>query len=292
MGNYRSILQDNALPQGWDYNALVHFARTMIPPAPALYMTVDDVLQARVFSPTVSAVVNVSWRIQTPDGQVIPGQRSITAATAGTVPLLTQLEKVEGFLLSVSVESPGVPRGQVFVQVEVVRGQGSQDVTGGHVVLGGYPGSGQKIAFPQSPIASPGAGPGWTSTVVIANPAAGADFTQTVPAGEQWILRSARALLTSSAAVANRSVQLQAVDTTPNILVSSPAFAVQAASLAVSYDWFNGGGGTSVANSQTGAWPYELRLQPGWKVQSKTALIDVADQWSLIVLGVERFITT
>jgi hypothetical protein len=292
MSDYKALLQQNALPQGFDYNALVHFARTMLPPATALYMTVDDRLQARIFAPNGPNVVNLSWRLQTPDGQVIPGFRTVTATTAGTTPLVVVLEQVEGYVLSVTVETPGTPRGQVFVQVEVIRGVGTGDSTSGHVLAAGYPGSGTKIGFPQSPIASPSNGPGWTSVITVSVPSAGADWTQTVPPGEQWIVRAVRAVLTTSATVGNRIPILTLTDAAAHILTQSYNSIADVASNNANFMWANGYQQQNLGNLFTQPWPYELRMQAGWILSTSTLGIVAGDQWSAIQLTVERFITS
>jgi hypothetical protein len=292
MSDYKALLQANALPQNWDYNALVHFARTMVPPAPALYMTRDDLLQLRVWSPSQVTTINVSTRFQTPDGQIIPGFRQVSGNTVGAASQIAPLEGVEGYLLSVTVETPNTPRGLCFVQVEVIRGQGSQDLTGGHVLVAGYPGSGQKIGFPQTPVSSPGTLPGCTVSLPQGNPGPGTDFTITVPAGENWIMRSLTLTFTTSAAVSNRVNALQAVDSGGNVMARSISPQTLPASVNSTLSWFNGGNGSTGGFASDLPWPYELRLQPGWKIQTFTVGIQGADQYSAVVLAVERFITS
>jgi hypothetical protein len=124
----------------------------------------------------------------------------------------------------------------------------------------------------------------------VPNPAAGANWSATASQGGAWLVRGVAMVLTTSAAVANRLVGLQGTEGT-DVTFSISASAVQAASLANRYQAFTG------ATSQAGAsgvltlgWPNEgLYLPIGCTLSSTTALIDVADQYSAIVLDVVEY---
>lgn len=117
---------------------------------------------------------------------------------------------------------------------------------------------------------------------LVANPAAGADWSQSVPAGHLWQLLGVTATLTTSAAVANRAVALVLGDGT-NPFLTIPAPAVQAASLAGVYSWAGEGGGYAVGVRQLAPLP-GLTLPPAWTLGSSTLLVDVGDQWSAVRL--------
>lgn len=120
------------------------------------------------------------------------------------------------------------------------------------------------------------------TVVSVASPAAGADWSTTIPAGHLYQLLAIRAILTTSAAVANRAARLILGDGT-STYASIPAPAVQAASLAVSYTWAAGAPGVSVDLAQLGYLP-DLVLPPAWTIGTSTRLIDVADAWTAIQL--------
>lgn len=67
--------------------------------------------------------------------------------------------------------------------------------------------------------------------VSVSNPAAGADFSYTVPTGSRWKLISASYTLTTDANVANRLARIRVKRGTPVILMAA-ASAVQAAGAA------------------------------------------------------------
>lgn len=125
-------------------------------------------------------------------------------------------------------------------------------------------------------------------TVLVANPAAGADWTVTVPAGEFWDVQSLTATLTTSAVVGNRAPRLEVSDGVNRINEIQPS-TIEAASLAVR--WGMSGGGSTGSNSNgagIGGWsgPSPFLLNPGYIISTSTVNLDVADQWSQIALDV------
>ncbi len=121
--------------------------------------------------------------------------------------------------------------------------------------------------------------------VPVANPAAGADWSFTVPAGHVYRLVSVFAQLVTSAVVANRQALLTVTDGTGTFL-RLPAAAVQAASGTVTYSWMAGGVAYLSLPASQAAFLPDLNLMPAWGLASSTALIDVGDQWSGIRLHV------
>ena len=117
----------------------------------------------------------------------------------------------------------------------------------------------------------------------VASPAAGADWSTTVPAGHLWRLFSVTAQLVTSAAVANRQPVLVLGDgTNPFAYLTAPA--VQAAGATVIYTWANVDTFVALGARQVAALP-DLELPPGWTIGVATALLDAADQWSAVRIG-------
>ena|SRR5437870_7986383 len=117
----------------------------------------------------------------------------------------------------------------------------------------------------------------------VASPAAGADWSATVPAGHLWRPFTVTAQLLTSAVVANRQPVLVLGDgTNPFAFLTAPA--VQAASGTVIYTWANVDTFVSLGSRQVAALP-DIELPPGWTIGVSTALLDVGDQWSAIRLG-------
>lgn len=283
-----------APPKDWtepvDYNSLVHFLRTHVQPPSGRYITRDDVLELLVWVPITTTTVNLSLRFQAPDGQVLPRFEQRSATNNGATARSFVLQNAEGFLLSASVETPGAPRGQAFVALRIRRGGGSGDSTQGEYILAGYPGAIAGLSFPGSLVVSPLDGRGRIRSFTIANPAAGVDWSQVVPAGVSWIIRGIAATLTTAIAIANRQVVLQISDTTPSVVLASTPGLLQVASLADVYSWFNGAITAAAGPTIAGGLPNEFRLPSGWRFGTVTAAIAAADQWSAITVAVEEFV--
>lgn len=121
--------------------------------------------------------------------------------------------------------------------------------------------------------------------VPVASPAAGSDWSITVPGGHVWTPRAVFGQLATSAVVATRSVRLTLTDGVRTFL-STPPTATQAASLSRLYSWLIQSG--TVANglgilSVLLDWP----LQAGWTIGTTTEAIDVGDAWTGVFLLVE-----
>jgi hypothetical protein len=280
-----------------DYDQLVEaitnrpeFKRRSIQPPTVFYVTLDDVLELDFWSVDAAVTVQLSVRMMGRDGQVIPRFETNTKQTTGTTPQQITLKNVEGYLLSASVITPSALRGSVFVSLKIRRGLGSGDSTAGEILLQGYPGSTGGISYPRSPIASPLDGRGLMRSIALANPAAGIEFSQAVPAGVNWILRSVKGVLTASGAAANRVARLKIADGAANVLILSSADLAEVATLAFTYNWFNGAVASLAGPTVQAGIPGDLRLLPTWTIGSVTTAIDAADQWSAVTMCVEEFI--
>ena len=277
------------LPTEHDYNELMQFKRLRVDPPARVYVTVDDVLQLTMANPTQTVTVNCSIRIMNTDGQVIPHWYNFPNQAAGATPTAKILRICEGSLLSATVETPGAPYGSVYVMLSVRRGTGANDQTQGDLLLAGYPGSFAQIGFPVSRQDSPTSGAGLQRVATVANPAAGADWSITVPAGAQWLLQSVNAQLVTSATAGTRIPSLVITDNAAHVVFTGVASLSQAASLTYTYSWSPGAvaspaGSTSVS----GPLPALLRLQPGWVIKTVTQGIQAGDQWSAISLAIQE----
>jgi hypothetical protein len=274
-----------------DYNRLVSFRRHGVYPWTGVYVTLDDQIRVRLWSPTASTTINVSIRWQAPDGQIIPEFFAVTGQGSGSSPTTKTLNPAEGYLISLNVACPTGQRGSAFVVVDIFRGTGSQDVTQGAVLVSGYPGTVGSIGFPESVIASPLDGRGFMRAVVGGAPAAGAEVSDAVPAGREWILRSTCVLFTASAAAANRVPMLFIDDGGANIMARVQMGTAITASQAPRLTWAPGlQAGANAALNQTAGWVMECRMLPGWRIRTLTTALDAGDQYSAPVYMVEEFI--
>ena len=120
----------------------------------------------------------------------------------------------------------------------------------------------------------------------VQSPAAGADFTITVPdAGNVWEVVAIRARLVTSAAVANRLVHCVVKDAAANEVYRVGIDLAITAGITTIFTWSVAlaaivGGHTT--NNDIGYPLPEGPYLPRWTIGSVTTAIDVGDQWSQI----------
>lgn len=270
-----------------DYNREVYFRRHRVQPPGMVYVTVDDLFVLKVLNPSVTANVNVSIRYLDANGEVLPQFQQFQNIPVSSTPRTFQFRGSEGYVLSATISTPGAGAGAVYVQLEVGRGAGAQDLTEGHLLIAGYPGSFAALGYPQTQPIPPNAGAGVTRSVPLGNPAAGANWGIVVPTGAAWVLNSARATLTTSAAAANRIPDLQIKDGSGNVVLDAMAAVAQTASLTDFWSWSPGAANSTVLGSvNTVALPAGFKLNAGWSINQVTQNLQAADQWATIMLSV------
>ena len=280
----------NALePDAQDYNREVYFRRRNVQPPGMVYVTVDDLFVLKVFNPSVAANVNVSLRYLDAQGEILPQFQQFTnIPAAGTVHTFN-FRGSEGYVLSATISTPGASAGAVYVQLEVGRGAGAQDLTEGHLLIAGYPGSFAALGYPQTQPLPPNAGAGFSRAITVTNPAAGADWSVTVPTGAVWTLNSVSALFTASAAVANRLPAIVLVAPGGTNLFTGTQNTFVTASQAITF--MTGGNQVTLmpnANLAYVATNTSIRLQAGAVIKSVTSGIQAGDQWSNIIVQVQE----
>jgi hypothetical protein len=126
--------------------------------------------------------------------------------------------------------------------------------------------------------------------VTGADPAAGQEFSVTVPTGEVWEVLSLEATLVTNATAASRYVQI-IIDngTTEFARVGSPV--AQAASQTILYTASPLVGAmpsSAPSNAMVMNLPVQLLL-PGYRVRSVTASLQTGDNWGAPVLYVVKY---
>lgn len=272
-------------PQGPE----VSFRTQNILPPGAEYVSADDVLALQWFLPFFLSTGNLTLtlRLLSPQGTVVMSVYTVNMATAPANPLIIQPS--EGFLLSATVISDVVARGQTFVRLAIIRGAGGLTGGQGQILLQGYPTAIGWLAYPNTPLSNPQDGQGMLTVAGITNPAAGADWTITVFSGGVWKLLQAQGTLTTSAVVAVRFPTL--VITPPTMLpIAQFASATLPASSSDAFIWAVGKQNSTVANVVITTMLPDMLLVPNTVIKVQTANIQAADQWSSITLVFEHFI--
>ena len=137
---------------------------------------------------------------------------------------------------------------------------------------------------------APSFGVGWQEPVYLPNPAAGANWSYKVDGRYFERVLSVHYTLVTSAVVANRFPVLTLADQNGKIVSGAPGGSGVAASTTLITDLIIGGPAYDFANvgNSYGFLP-DLLIPPGWSWQSVVGNLDVADQFSGIVLLVQRF---
>lgn len=130
---------------------------------------------------------------------------------------------------------------------------------------------------------------GIQNIVKVTTPAAGADWTYTLPAGYFYRIVGGSALFTTSAVVANRFAALQVTDGV-NVLYTVPNPNAIVTTLAVALTYSQAGVTAYVAGTKpNGNVPApSVWLPPGYIVSSYTSNIDVSDTYTKVVLWLEQ----
>lgn len=121
------------------------------------------------------------------------------------------------------------------------------------------------------------------------DPAAGAEWSQTVPAGESWQLTSIRFSLVTSAVVANRIPSI-VFDNGVTVVGRYATAASQAASLTTTYTGSVDTPSSALLGTEVVIAIPRMILPSGYRIRSLTTAIDVADDYSAPVFFYTRFV--
>lgn len=260
-------------------------------PSP-VYLTGEEWLRVTSFGNAAGVVLGVTGRILMPDNTPVPIAESHAPNSNRTVNQ-TRHPLSEGWLLGLEVlATSGSPSfGQVWIAIDLVRGGGSSAQVVQALVMG--------FCTTRTPLVWPGGanllpldGPGNLRSIAGTTPAAGAEISETVPAGARWELLSFRARLVTSAAVANRFARLTLDDGGAIEYDDEHVTATaQTATQTDYYCWTEGGPIVVGQNGYHGSLPVNNRLGAGHRIKTVTSGIDVADQWSQVQYLVREWLT-
>lgn len=268
----------------------VQFAREMIGPPAAVYITRDDLLYVRSRNAVTGLVLTVAGRLQKPDGELVPFSFVHTPAADRSVSLLA-LDLAEGFLRSIVcfISTGTARRGQTFVELGLLRGLAAA-ASVRTVLVKDYVTVADAIGWPGGRIISSVEGRGMLRSVTGADPVAGAEITDTVPADARWLFLGGSWALVTAVAVANRQVHLL-IDDGANVLFRTVSASVQTASLTHQYN--AGNHGISAAAIATEHWlptPADAWLFQGWRLRTATDALQAADDFGPATWWIEEFI--
>lgn len=275
----------------------IHYATQQISPPSYLHIQQEDDILVKVFAPTIALPfsVNIEFRVlyppstSQPEAEIRPTRKTVLV-NATSVTLRFNLN--EGHVLSASASMAAgatAQRGQVFVQLFVVRGIASDLITL-WTLLSDYVTTNFRPTWPNAGPRGPLEGPGFFRLINGANPAAGAEDIETVPAGVRWRPISFYTNLTTSGAVANRLARI-ALTNGVNTYYVSTAYFTQTAGTFSNYCCVGMTPGASIASNVVNLpLPPTPILLATHSILTSTSNIQAADQWAAPNYMVEEWI--
>jgi hypothetical protein len=245
----------------------------------AAYVSASDLLLVQVNNAAPNMAVLITARLLMPDGSLKLNSWTFTP-TSDRVNSTVRLPIVECFILSlfVSLTLAG-PGNRTFARVRLVTGSGGNS-TVTQTLTQGYLAQSLTLTFPPGIHESGSEGAGAIVSIKGTTPGAGAEITETVPAGAMWQLKTFNFQLTTGVAVANRIPHL-IIDDGANILLNSAALTPQAASLAGIYN--SGDDALALPATDSVQWLQlvaGLRLMAGYRIRTLTTGLQAADQYT------------
>lgn len=178
------------------------------------YLDGNDNIRVEGWNTCAGATLEVQGRAINELGET-QAFNMVLPLTADRVRNRRDFAPVRGYILNLVVVALDAEPciGQTFARVTIIRGLSGATIVLG-VLLQGYVTSQQGLGWPGSPIEHSFAAGGYIRTIAGTTPGAGADISETVPAGARWELVRLYSWLTTSVVVGDRTV---------TIALSSPA---------------------------------------------------------------------
>src|SRR5260370_10132984 len=110
---------ESLFPDKGDDNLLEHFRGTKLEPPSDLYVTLDDIILVKSYAILAATTFNVSLRILTPLGEIMPAFYTFNANAQGVTPTQNRIQNLEGFILSLSINQAARLKGGVDVSMQL-----------------------------------------------------------------------------------------------------------------------------------------------------------------------------
>jgi hypothetical protein len=263
------------------------------PPSP-LYVSLTDRLQFTVWNDVPFIELDFVGRLLEPDGSLKQIFFAVKPPT-GNAAQFFYLNLAEGFMLSFSVTTPtpGVTRGQCFVNVALVRGSVAQPLYS-QALVQEYVSLNQAAVWPAGRIVSPLEGPGNFKSFHQTNLAGVNPITVGVNANRRWRIISASMIFVTDGVVANRVPNIVIKDVLGNVLWAQGPRAFQPASTTREFHWGRAvAPAADVSGNEVGSLPDGLELDSGgsfiWQVGA--AGFDPGDTIAEVDLYYEQLIS-
>lgn len=268
----------------------VQYAREGVNPPSPLYIGRNDLLRLTVWNSIVNLQASVDTRLLLPDGRIVPGRHTLIPTSARAQSDL-DINLSEGFLLSAAVLATlGNPRrGQTFVRLLLLRGSPVGQAFP-EILVADYLDTRFVVGWPGGPQASAVDGAGTMRSIAGADPAAGAEISETVPTNARWRLWGFTFTLVTDATAANRVVDV-ALDDGAAIYYRASVPTAQTASQTVIYSAAPQGVAQGVTNLRALVpLPTPCPLFQGHRIRTVTQALQAGDNFGAPQYLVEELI--
>lgn len=254
------------------------------------YVDGSETLRLTVFNAAASVSLALAGRMLVDDGRIVPFVHRLVPATDRSATVFDAPLPC-GFLLGCQARlTGGAPiSGQAFGVLSLGYGTGN-GFTELEVLAAGAITSAGRLAYPGSPIIGPLAGAGAVRTIAGTDPAAGAEFSESVPTGARWRLLSLTVQFVTDATVANRFPSVVVDDGTNQLQRIAVSGAVAASTTApITAGAFGFSGSVSGFNVLPLVGD-PLILMAGYRLRSLTTALQAGDNYGPPTLHIEEWI--
>lgn len=264
-----------------------------IPASPAsspavLYITRDDRLYIRSVAITGTRTARIAGRLLHPDGVIRPFRFDVTLA-ADTADVQT-FELSEGYLISLTLTATeaGTAPGRCYAELGLLRGRAA-DLDRVALLSSGAFDLASPLSWPNGRRDRSTQERGFHFHTGTADPAAGAEWTVTLNANHETLVRGIRVQLVTDATVANRFPRVEFVSGA-SILWRSHPHAAQIASLTRDYNFVLGGQHIdAAAAAEYQNFLPNIILPPGAIVRGATDGLQAGDNYGAARLQLEQW---
>lgn len=244
-------------------------------------------LLIRAISTTTAETVGIGVYGIDSNGRLWEHSEHLSTTAAGSAANLT-IQLKRGSLLGVALAdvNGAITFGQVWASATLLR-VSPPTSTAVTMVCAGFVALNNAVCYPSPPTAAITGSDMVASVITIADPAAGANFTHTVPTGIDQRIVSLSGLLVTSATVATRQMRFTFDDAT-NIFAHCGSTTTTSASQTNRFGALLGGNQGGIAGSFTEGSLPNIWLPPGFRLNSAIGNIQVGDQLSGIFLGAQQ----
>lgn len=256
-------------------------------PGHAIPIDFNDILVVTGYSHLAGATFGVFVKTILPDGTLQSHYGAAVCSGADTSGQVS-IRIDSGHLIGIDVLMQDGSYGytDTFVEARLWRG-GITNNAAVVQLLSGYTSQIFSLSWPFSPQKNPGDMLRGAFSKAVSNPAAGANFTYTVPSNSQHLIQSVRCRLVTAVTAATRRMHIEFETSTGKIYTRSCA-TTQIASLTYDYN-FAFDGAPEVLNGTNVNVPIpEVDLAADGTIKSVVASIQATDQLSAIVVRYQR----